>query len=83
MDGSHESEGDHLTCLECGAPVVIEARGFVWQTAPGRLMVVKGDAPVGVAAPPAAWIRCMNGHTYILASGPLATRISRKTGTIV
>ncbi len=71
MDGPHADEGDTLTCLECGAPVVIEARGFAWATAPGRLMVVKGDAAAGVAAHPAAFVRCTNGHAYAVASGPL------------
>lgn len=70
MDEPQEGEGNTLRCLECGATAAIEARGFAWETAPGRLMLVKGKAPADIMTMQAAWVRCTNGHAYAVASGP-------------
>ncbi len=71
MDEPQAGERDILRCLECGATAEIEARGFAWETAPGRLMLVKGKAPADIIATQAAWVRCVNGHAYAVTSGPL------------
>ncbi len=70
MDEPQEGEGNTLRCLECGATAVIEARGFAWETAPGRLMLVKGKTPADGMTSQATWVRCANGHAYAVTSGP-------------
>jgi len=70
IDEPQEGEGNTLRCLECGVIAVIEARGFAWETAPGRLMLVKGKAPAEAMTMQAVWVRCANGHAYAVTSEP-------------
>lgn len=56
-------------CLECGALATVTGKASVIHTAPGRVLIIKGDhVPDGAA--PAVFVRCTNGHIYSLTTLP-------------
>ena len=54
-------------CLECGAPATIIGKASAVYTAPGRVLILKGDRlPDGAVS--AVIVQCTNGHTYYLST---------------
>jgi len=54
-------------CLECGAPATIMGKAGAICSAPGRVLITKGDRlPNGAVS--AVIVQCTNGHTYYLST---------------